>query len=355
MYNTSFAYFYKIILIINLNIKNKYYIILVMCQYKCYKCESLSSLYVKDIIRHWNSKKKCIRTENSLLYSHDQILLLSLFPENFINKSDIEKYQNSTLLYENQDRIFDLINGINLRKEKTCNLCNKSFHKKIDIKKHILFECFEESIHKDKKSTHIDSSINKNINTNIDINNSKNNTINNTYNDSNVTINHINNINIEIKCPIEINEEWDKSHIEFEKMNNILISNHLITKYLDEILKNDNNLNVILSEFDSEGLVYDEKKYVKMKKEDITDKTMNKIKNDLNIFLDDGTRKKEIVTKYLEDTKKRLEIKINDFNENKDGIKETVIGFICKIYHAKREKSIEICNQINSLEKKDGY
>jgi len=103
---------------------------------------------------------------------------LSLFPENFINKKDIEKYQNSTLLYENQDKIFDLINGINLRKDKTCNLCDKLFNKKIDIKKHILFECFEESIHKDKKeknSIHIDSSIN--TNTNIDINNSKNNII----------------------------------------------------------------------------------------------------------------------------------------------------------------------------------
>ena len=310
-----------------------------MCQYKCYKCENISSIYVKDIIRHWNCKKKCEKTENSLSYSEDQIIILSLFPENFINNKDIEKFEKSCVLYDNKDKVFDLIIGINVKKEKTCNLCNKKFNKKIDIKRHILFECFGESLNKNSirnKSIYIESA----INTSID------NSINNITN--NITNNNNYNINIEVKCPLPFSNDWDRSHINFNELNSILFSNHLISLYLTEILKNDNNLNVILNNNDTEGLVYNESKYIKMKKEDITDKTMDKINNDLNNFLNENKRKKEVVSDFLLNIKNILEKKIVDFKEDKNGIKQVVVNFISQIYETKRESAIEACNK-NSL------
>ena len=311
-----------------------------MCQYKCYKCENISSIYVKDIIRHWNCKKKCEKTENSLLYSEDQIIILSLFPENFINNKDIEKFEKSCVLYDNKDKVFDLIIGINVKKEKTCNLCNKKFNKKIDIKRHILFECFGESLNKNSirnKSIYIESA----INTSID------NSINNITN--NITNNNNYNINIEVKCPLPFSNDWDRSHINFNELNSILFSNHLISLYLTEILKNDNNLNVILNNNDTEGLVYNESKYIKMKKEDITDKTMDKINNDLNILLNDENRKEKINNIFLEQIKTIIDKKMNDFKEDKNGIKNFVVQGMSKIYTDRRLDAIDVCNKVNAI------
>ena len=208
----------------------------------------------------------------------------------------------------------------------------------MDIRYHLLFECFEKNINEDSKknkSTIIDSTIN--IDNSVIDNSTTNVTINN--------INHINNINIELKYPISFNNNWDTSHIDFNTINSILISNHLITTYLTEVLKNDNNLNVILNNNDTEGLVFDEKKYVKMKKEDITDKTMDKINNDLNNFLNENKRKKEVVSDFLLNIKNILEKKIVDFKEDKNGIKQVVVNFISQIYETKRESAIEVCNK----------
>ena len=317
-----------------------------MNKYKCYNCENFYSINIKDIIRHCRLKKKCERTENSLLYSTDQVLLLTLFINNSFNKQDIEKFKNSCILYDNREKIFDLVNKINITKDKKCMLCNKEFKKKMDIRYHLLFECFEKNINKDSKkneSVIIDSTINIGnsvVDNSITDNSTTNVTINN--------INHINNINIELKYPVSFNNNWDTSHIDFNTINSILISNHLITTYLTEVLKNDNNLNVILNNNDTEGLVFDEKKYVKMKKEDITDKTMDKINNDLNNFLNDNKRKKEVVSEFLHSIKKILEKKIIDFKEDKNGIKQVVVNFISQIYETKRESAIEACNK-NSL------
>jgi hypothetical protein len=275
-----------------------------MSKYKCYNCEKISSLYIKDIIKHLSVHKKCEKATKSIIYSNDQIFILSLFPEGSIDEKEIEKFKNSCFLYDNKENIFSIINKINVNRQKHCHLCEKKFKTRVELKKHILFECFEESNKKKNKNNSLSNTTNieNSSITNIHGNNG---TI---YNDSNVTIN--NNINIELKCPISFSHDWDTSHIDYKTLNNVLISNHLMMMYLEEILKNENNLNVILNNNDIEGLVFDEKEYVKMKKEEITDKTIDKINNDLNKLLEDYERNEKIVKKYLDDIRERIEKKI---------------------------------------------
>ena len=142
----------------------------------------------------------------------------------------------------------------------------------------------------------------------------------------------------------------DTSHIDYKTLNNVLISNHLMMMYLEEILKNENNLNVILNNNDIEGLVFDEKEYVKMKKEEITDKTINKINNDLNKFLEDDERKEKIFNQYLENIKQRLEKKFIDFKKD-NSIKNIVINLISTIYQNKKEEAIKKYKEINKNDK----
>jgi uncharacterized membrane protein YheB (UPF0754 family) len=126
-----------------------------------------------------------------------------------------------------------------------------------------------------------------------------------------------------------------------------------MTSYLEEILKNDNNLNVILDNNDQDGLVFDESKYIKMNKEEITDKTMEKINSDINKFLEDNERKEKIFQKYLDDIKERLEKKFVDFKKD-NGIKNIVINLISNIYQSKKQEAIKKYKSIstNSSDKK---
>jgi hypothetical protein len=308
--------------------------------------------------RHFNLKKKCKKTENSLLFSNDKILLLSLFPDNYLIKEELDKYSNLSILYDNKDEIFNILNEKSINRQKNCNFCNRIFEDKLELRKHILLECLMEKYSKKEiESKKLQDCNNSNYNNSQCNNAESHNTTSESHNNDsfNTTYNSpvtINNISIDMKCPISFNNDWDTTHIDFHTLNGILLSNHLIMTYLEEILKNDNNLNVILDNNDNEGLVYDESKYIKMKKETITDKTMDKINNDLNKFLEDDVRKEKIVKKYLDDTRERLEKKIIDFKNDNGGVKKLVVDILSKIYQAKRMTAIDICNNVKESEKK---
>ena len=334
------------------------YILLIMMKlYTCYNCEKFNSDYIKDIIRHCNLKKKCEKNEKAIIYSKDHILLLTLLPNNIhetIIKDDFNKLQNSCVLYDNKNKIFEVLNKKNRKKEKICDFCNKNFNDIIELRKHILLECFLENINfnnniKNTNNLNIDSSNINSNNINIHANNVQyyniNSNNNTTYN-KDVIIN--NNINIELKYPVSFANDWNTEHINFDKLNTILISNHIMTLYLEEILKNDNNLNVILDNNDLDGLVFDESKYIKMNKEEITDKTMDKINNDITKFLEDDERKEKIFKKYLDETKERLEKKFVDFKQD-NTIKNVVINLISNIYQSKKQDAIRKYKEINGI------
>jgi flagellar motility protein MotE (MotC chaperone) len=153
--------------------------------------------------------------------------------------------------------------------------------------------------------------------------------------------------------PVPFDEDWDLSKIDSSTIQSILLSNVMYTKLLEEILKTDLNLNVIVENQTNSGLVYknDIEKYVNMKIQDITKNSMNKLNKHLmdlhsnldNIILDD----------YLKKIKSLIDLKYENYIKNKNNIQENVDNCIINIYNDVKDDAINLC-KINNCEN-DGY
>jgi hypothetical protein len=84
---------------------------------------------------------------------------------------------------------------------------------------------------------------NPNNSNNTDISNNGNNSHNTTF--TNSPINITQNITIELKNPIPFSENWIIDHINQKDKDHIMVSRHKFTELLEEILKNEANLNVL--------------------------------------------------------------------------------------------------------------
>ena len=83
-------------------------------------------------------------------------------------------------------------------------------------------------------------------------------------------------------------EKWTTEHIDKYIKQLILLSEHKYTNLLTEILKNKENLNVIIDKESKYGLVYknNSELFVNMKTKEIIDKSMEKLYEQLNDFLE---------------------------------------------------------------------
>ena len=120
----------------------------------------------------------------------------------------------------------------------------------------------------------------------------------------------------------------------------------MYTGLLEEILKNEINLNVIIDKNNDSGVVYknDIDKYIKMKSNDIVDNTMKKLKKHL---LDINKDCKEVcLTECLDFSKKIIENKHIDY-ENNININNSVKNCISNIFCKKKENIIFV--QIGQL------
>jgi len=110
----------------------------------------------------------------------------------------------------------------------------------------------------------------------------------------------------------------------FQKINNyerrgLMVSQFMYTELLQEILKNDINLNVIIDKEKESGMVYKNNidQYIQMKMKDIVDKTMTKLnvhlkdinKNDTTTFHDIITFSRQMMNKKYIDYNKTDTIK----------------------------------------------
>jgi hypothetical protein len=280
-------------------------------EYTCYRCfyKTNKKSSFKD---HINRKSLCKKIDKSYNYTDHEI------------KDLIDRQLNSKTYNEKSKFI--------------CNICNKNFTESYNLNKHM----------KNHDINTQDIKINL-INNNNVIN--SNNVINNTIN--NITIiNNIKNINMDIK-PVPFDEDWDLSKIDSSTIQSILLSNVMYTKLLEEILKTDLNLNVIVENQTNSGLVYknDIEKYVNMKIQDITKNSMNKLNKHLmdlhsnldNIILDD----------YLKKIKSLIDLKYENYIKNKNNIQENVDNCIINIYNDVKDDAINLC-KINNCEN-DGY
>ena len=239
--------------------------------YSCKICDEYCTDRIYELIRHLLRKKQCMKSIKSYDYSNDQLIILSLIPNKEINYLKIKINQidkNIDLISKNKSEILDIIKLIDKQKIKKCSLCNCEFTKISELKEHLLLDCFYKS---------------KKVSDNIQINNmiDSNNTVNN-MNNNNITNNNItNNIYLNIKNPIPFDEKWNISNID--NLEKIIFSKIMYTNLLTEILKNEINLNVIIDKDNDSGIIYknDIDKYIKIKSEDIIDKTMIKLKEQL--------------------------------------------------------------------------
>jgi hypothetical protein len=115
----------------------------------------------------------------------------------------------------------------------------------------------------------------------------------------------------------------------------------MYTSLLEEILKNEINLNIIIDKNTNSGLVYKNniEEYIEMKLKDIVNITMEKLKNQLLEINNDIQDKvfKDVSDYY----RKMITKKYIDYTKDKD-IQEQVIGCVSNIFEKKKEDAIKI-------------
>jgi hypothetical protein len=317
-------------------------------KYRCERCFYETNNYT-NVIKHLNKKKKCSKNLISYSHSDDQIFILSILPRDIsIKENELKKYEKTSLLYQNKDEIINMFTEIHCDCIKKCQYCSKEFPKLDDLKKHILLTCYT--------INHV---------TNINIITNNNNSTNNIDNSTNNITNNISNINInlEIKYPIPFNEDWDLSQISKDGRLNDLFQKSVYTNLLDKILKNDNNMNVIIEDTNNEkGLVYQNNidKYTEIDIEDIVEKTMEKLKKHLlqlscdKTFLSDNNFN-DIIKNAINDNILTIRKKYNDYKFNNNNVKPQVNESIKFVYNQNKENAIKKLNDLQENTDKYGY
>jgi hypothetical protein len=318
----------------------------------------------KDMFKHMKKKNICHKSLEAHAFSEDQLSVLSVLPylndSNIVNNEEIEYLKESSLITDNIIELLKFIESIQKEKCKKCKYCNQDFDKILDLKKHIVLNCFHKELQKknNNESSMVDNSTKihmEDTNNNNTINSNNNSTIN-----SNNTINNINNnitnIIVEIKNPVPFDEDWDISNIHSDTKMSVVFNNLMYTTFLEEILKNDANLNVIIDKKSKSGMVYknDIDKYIKMKLNDINDRTMEKLKNQLlNI-------NEEIKPKIFDDThvfnRRMITKKYIDYCKNED-LQNQVSICLSNVYDKKTKDAVEKAKLVTNkpLDKLGGY
>ena len=320
--------------------------------YKCHRCCKFETSNFNDIKKHYIRKYPCNRSPTSLLYSDDQILCLSLisYHDNIhnIDISEIQYLNKSNIINKNKIELLEELKNIEKNNIKICKHCDKEFSIISDLKKHFMIHCFYEKL----KKIETEKSINvKNIETNVNgnYNNLYNNPEINTMNNNN----NNNNINIffdkTLKTPVPFDEEWDISKISNKEKTALMVSQYMYTELLEEILKNDTNLNVIIDNDKESAMVYKNSidKYINMKFKDIVSNTMLKLNSHLN---DINKSDKNTYSEIINFSRQMINKKYNDFTHS-DTIQNGVKNCMTKIYDNKKEEAIDMAK--NVIDKKN--
>lgn len=272
-----------------------------ICPRCYYKTDRKSSF-----LNHLKRKKICIRcSESYAKYSSDELdKIMAQY-----NSYDFTEFCDSLENY-------------------CCDHCDKTFSKKYNLNRHVKIK-HDDINEKEQSSSPV---------------------VNNTYNIVNniQNIQNIQQLNINI-TPISFDKDWDLSKIDQSNIHKILFSNVMYTKLLEEILKNEINLNVIIENESNSGLVYknDIEKYVSMKLKDIADKSMlklNKQLRDLHTNIMDA----DFLDDYVKKSQDIIDSKINDYKNNTNNIQEKVDEYIINMYNNVKDDAITICKKITN-------
>ena len=228
--------------------------------------------------RHLNKQKKCIIKEAN------------------IEENESKLYDDSLIKHEVNKDLEIIIKDVKTDDESKdeniiCKLCNRSFHNKSNLNKHLKSESCnstnEKVIHQVNNIQHI--GVQNNV------------------------------INININSLRGFDEDWNISNITKDMREKLLLSDKKFTNTLENILKNDENLNIILKDKVT-GLVYKIKnnEYEAMPVKDIFEETMYKIYKHLSEFFNEiiEDNKNDIRMNILENELKEVDKKYSRYKKS---------------------------------------
>jgi len=287
--------------------------------------------------------------------------LINIFKEKFIQRKDI-----GNEYFEGDDKIMIYEICINIEKEIFEGLVNKKNIKILneEISEEIIElsdkQCSSELKQNIMESSEFDTILSNIYEDNSDkesLNNSYNNKYNNNYNKDDIQFLSIkkdiytpnkNIINEDFKPPIGFDYNWDLSKIDKNYKNFIHLSKFMYTNLLTALLENDKNLNVIIDNENNSGIVYknDIEKYREMTIQDITDKTMEKLKEEL-IKINKHDQITDV--NHIKNGKEIIDKKYENYLKLED-IKKNVSEHISKIYEDKKPEAITIAEKIKEID-----
>lgn len=147
---------------------------------------------------------------------------------------------------------------------------------------------------------------------------------------------------------LSFDEKWNTSHIsKFEKFS-LILSTYPFTLTLEILLKNKNNMNVIIDKESNSGIVYKKDKIEQIELDDLLEKSFVKLYNHLIFFLDEL---KENDLFYIDPivfnnikTKLNREYEIH-IKKNKD--KKKIFNKMTDIYEKNKNESIKLIQKFN--------
>jgi len=323
-------------------------------KYICYRCDSYDTLRFNEMKKHICRKSPCNKKKELLLESDDKILVSSLMPYyndvHSIEITDIEHLSNSDIINKNREELFNEIINIEKNKCKICKYCNQDFNIILDLKKHVILNCFFNELTKRKAVQ--DASI---INISNSNSNNTNTNSNNTNNYNQCDINNINNninLYIELPPPIPFEDSWDMSKISNAEQCKIMISEFMYSQLLETILENELNNNVIIDSDKKSGMVYinHREKYISMKAKQIAEKSMEKLNEHLNII--NKNNKADTLKDVIRYSRQIFNKKFIDFQKDKS-VKNGVSNLFCKIYDDNKDKAKKLADNIVKIEELD--
>ena len=278
-----------------------------MFYYTCKRC-NLMFKQKNDIRRHIEKKNICEIKNNENNYTNEELYNMSLNKECEIKKNT---------------------------KNNFCANCNKTFSKNSNYKRHV-----------QDKVCQKENKLDNNEKNNTVINDNSINVDNTIIN--NGVINNINNINININVDNQklrgFDQDWDVSKINKSDILDILLNKHKFTKTLQNILKNEVNLNVIINN-DKNGFVYksENDKYEPMKEDQIMQQSMNKIYKHLQNFYEETikTNLNNYDSKYLDSINNDINKGYTQYlyeNTQFKNIADNAIGFFYSLVKDEAQK-----------------
>ena len=178
---------------------------------------------------------------------------------------------------------------------------------------------------------------------NLKANVSSNNINNNSYHTNIIVNSNIENLNINLIKPLPFDKEWNLDNLDYKDKKDIITTKSIFTILLENILKNDLNLNVVIENDSNSGLVYinDNEKYVKMDNIDILEKSMEKLYNHVNDIIE--LLKNNTQEEIIEILNKSSQQKYNNYKENIT-LKKRVNELLYDIFLLSKDKAVDVMN-----------